>query len=103
MLVGFWLLPRFAAPLVGGWTEVAGVVIRSGDAFLVPGLVLVAVGVAIAFGANRLIALGREHTLCGRPEGTDATRHRRREDLAQLGLTPRTVPVIRDRRSPCGT
>jgi hypothetical protein len=63
VLLAFWLVPRFALPLVGGWTEVAGVVISSGNAFLLPGLVLVAIGVAVSVSANRLIALGRDHTL----------------------------------------
>jgi hypothetical protein len=68
LLFGFWLLPQFAFALVGGWTEVAGVVMSSGSAFLVPGLVLTAVGFAVNFGANRLIALGREHTLAVVPK-----------------------------------
>jgi len=63
VVVLFWLLPELVLPVVGGWTEVAGVVMSSGGMFLVPGLALTAVGVAVAFGANRLIALGREHTL----------------------------------------
>jgi len=68
LLLFFWLLPQFALPLVGGWTEVSGVVVSSGGMFLVPGLVLTAVGFAINFGANRLIALGREHTLAVVPK-----------------------------------
>lgn len=63
VLFMFWLLPEFVLPLIGGWTEVAGVVMSSGGAFLLPGLILVAVGVAVNVAANRLIALGREHTL----------------------------------------
>jgi hypothetical protein len=39
------------------------VVTASGDAFLLPALALIGVGTAVAFAANRLIALGREHTL----------------------------------------
>ncbi len=63
VLFAFWLVPQFALPLIGGWTEVAGVVMSSGSVFLLPGLVLVAVGLALNFIANRLVALGREHTL----------------------------------------
>lgn len=63
VLFAFWLVPEFVLPFIGGWTEVAGVVISSGSVFLLPGLVLVAVGFALNFSANRLVALGREHTL----------------------------------------
>jgi hypothetical protein len=68
VLVLFWLLPEFVMPVVRGWTQVAGVVMSSGGALLVPGLVLAAVGVAISFGAKRLVALGREHTLAVVPK-----------------------------------
>jgi hypothetical protein len=63
VLVLFWLLPRAVAPMVGGWTEVAGVVTSSSSALLVPGLVLTAGGIATMFLANRVIAIGRDHAL----------------------------------------
>jgi hypothetical protein len=63
VLFVFWLIPKFALPVIGGWSEVTGVVMSSGNVFLLPGLVLVAVGVAVGVAANRLVALGREHTL----------------------------------------
>lgn len=68
VLVVFWLLPEFVMPLIRGWTQVAGVVMSSGGTLLVPGLALSAIGLAVTFLANRLIALQRGHMLAVVPK-----------------------------------
>lgn len=64
----FWLVPVFAMPRIGGWTEVAGVVTSAGSRLLVPGLVMIAVGSLVAWLTNRFAALRRGHALAVIPK-----------------------------------